>query len=202
MIDITSWWVVATWKSQSAVKCPRSQNSSTWMTSTVSSSELSSTAHCMTLHAKPVKACLNKRFVCVACKSELGNAQRTTKLFSVKCFAPCASFAIDVTWSIRRDFRNCLNVSRESITISIINLKENEKLSRMIFFVFHFFFKCAAAEGRKKHEQQTLAEKKKSFTRDGGSPNAFLRERTAEPRLWFLSFPFVAYPCLQFTFDA
>lgn len=184
---------------------------------------------CMTRRAKNSsrKSChLDNSLLSHPAANEFGNMQRTIKRFCEIFPAPCQSGEA-LEW---RDwfsvisaiaFANCLSQINHDKRLIDLCKKRQTKSSRELSFlwhlvqrfslslpIFHFFFKCAAARGREGKtapSNKRKRRKKKEFHRVAAEAQAvFLRERAAEPRLWFLSFfPFVvASRCLQFTFDA
>lgn len=126
-----------------------------------------------------------------------------------------------VTWLKQlRDFRNCKqNISRKSITKNAVDPKRGTRkallsakslsvLLNVIVFVYHIS-SISFLRGGNKKSNNAEEEKKKSFTEVELSfcccrkpKRTFLRERVAEPRLGFLSFPYRRFSCLQYIFDA
>lgn len=101
----------------------------------------------------------------------------------------------DVTWLILYDFRICLmNISRKSIAISG-ERKETEKssLEPSRWLVQRFSYCHQRFSSISFQTQKTMRKEEKEF-HSGlllSQRSTWLRERTAEPRLWFLS---SAYP--------
>lgn len=112
-----------------------------------------------------------------------------------------------MTWLIFRDFRSCLNITRKSIkrsnkrTQSTQRDMEKKALARdrcnrlyLQAIFLPFLFKMRHAEGRKQRQKQRnpIEEERVSLEfcccRSPRRTNIQnLRERTAEPRIWFLS---------------